>query len=90
MLADHELAWWMIDEDAPYVSPSTVYRILREANLVCPWRPRTSRRREELEKAQRPNERWGTDLMYLRSGAGQYYLVTFLDEYRATCCIGNS
>ena len=80
-LRHRELAWRMIDEDVAYVSPSTVYRILREAKLVCPWRRRTKRRREELEKAQRPNERWGTDLMYLRIGAGQYYLVTFLDEY---------
>jgi putative transposase len=80
-LRHRELAWRMIDEDVAYVSPSSVYRILREANLVCPWRRRTKRVREELEKAQRPNERWGTDLMYLRIGAGQYYLVTFLDEY---------
>jgi putative transposase len=80
-LRHRELAWRMIDENVAYVSPSTVYRILREANLVCPWRRRTKRYREELEKAQRPNERWGTDLMYLRIGAGQYYLVTFLDEY---------
>ena len=80
-LRHRELAWRMIDEDVAYLSPSTVYRILREGNLVCPWRRRSKRRREELEKAQRPDERWGTDLMYLRIGAGQYYLVTFLDEY---------
>jgi putative transposase len=80
-LRHRELAWRMIDEDVAYLSPSTVYRILRESNLVCPWRRRSKRRREEIEKAQRPNERWGTDLMYLRIGCGQYYLVTFLDEY---------
>jgi transposase InsO family protein len=80
-LRHRELAWRMIDEDVAYVSPSSVYRILREANLVCPWRRRTKRYRQELEKAQRADERWGTDLMYLRIGAGQYYLVTFLDEY---------
>ena len=80
-LRHRELAWRMIDEEVAYLSPSTVYRILRESNLVCPWRRRSKRRREELEKAQRPNERWGTDLMYVRFGAGQYYLVTFLDEY---------
>jgi putative transposase len=80
-LRHRELAWRMIDEDVAYVSPSTVYRILREAKLVCPWRRRTKRRRDDVEKAQRPNERWGTDLMYLRIGAGQYFLVTFLDEY---------
>lgn len=80
-LRHRELAWRMIDEGVAYLSPSTVYRILRESNLVCPWRRRSKRRREELEKAQRPNERWGTDLMYVRIGAFQYYLVTFLDEY---------
>ena len=80
-LRHRELAWRMIDEDVAYLSPSTVYRILREGNLVCPWRRRSKRRREEIEKAQRPDERWGTDIMYLRIGTGQYYLVTFLDEY---------
>jgi putative transposase len=80
-LRHRELAWRMIDEEVAYLSPSTVYRILRESNLVCPWRRRSKRRREELEQAQRPNERWGTDLMYVRIGAFQYYLVTFLDEY---------
>jgi putative transposase len=80
-LRHRELAWRMIDEDVAYLSPSTVYRILREGNLVCPWRRRSKRRREELEKAQRADERWGTDIMYLRIGGGQYYLVTFLDEY---------
>jgi len=80
-LRHRELAWRMIDEDVAYLSPSTVYRILREGNLVCPWRRRSKRRREEIEKAQRPDERWATDIMYLRIGTGQYYLVTFLDEY---------
>jgi transposase InsO family protein len=88
-LRHRELAWRMIDEDVAHLSPSTVYRILRESNLVCPWRRRSKRRREELEKAQRPNERWGTDLMYVRIGSGQYYLVTFLDEYFFTWCIGS-
>jgi transposase InsO family protein len=80
-LRHRELAWRMIDEDVAYLSPSTVYRILRAENLVCPWRRRQKRSREKVENATRPDERWGTDLMYLRIGAGQYYLVTFLDEY---------
>jgi putative transposase len=80
-LRHRELAWRMVDEDVAYLSPSTVYRILRASNLVCPWRRRSKRRREELEQAQRSDERWGTDLMYVRLGSGQYFLVTFLDEY---------
>ena len=34
-----------------------------------------------LGKVTRPNERWGTDLMYLSIGSRTYYLVTFMDEY---------
>jgi transposase InsO family protein len=64
-----------------YLSPSTVYRILREEKLVCPWRRRSKRRREEEEKAQRPDERWATDLKYVGVGERNYYLISFLDEY---------
>jgi hypothetical protein len=31
-----ELAWRMVDEDVACLSPSTVYRILKVENLVCP------------------------------------------------------
>lgn len=80
-LRHRELAWRMVDEDVAYLSPSTVYRILKEANLVCPWRRRTKRRREDLEKARRVNERWSTDLLHLKVGGENYYLVCFLDDY---------
>jgi transposase InsO family protein len=76
-----ELAWRMVDEDVAYLSASTVYRILKEANLVCPWRRRTKRRRAEEEKAQRPNERWATDLMYLQVNGRRYFYIGFIDEY---------
>jgi len=51
-----------------FLSSSTVYRILREANLMCRQRGRKKRYREEIEKATRPDERWGTDLMYVTIG----------------------
>ena len=76
-----ELAWRMVDEDVVCLSPSTVYRILREERLVCPWRRRTKRSRQEEEKASRPNQRWATDLLHLRIGERWHYLVSFLDEY---------
>jgi len=80
-LRHRELAWRMVDEDVAYLSPSTVYRILKMENLVCPWRRRTKRRREEDEKAKRPNEIWATDLKYIAAGERNYFLVCFLDEY---------
>jgi transposase InsO family protein len=80
-LRHRELAWRMVDEDVAYVSSSTVYRILREAKLVCPWSRRTKRRREESEKACRPNQIWATDIKYVWVGDRHYFLVCFLDEY---------
>jgi putative transposase len=76
-----ELAWRMVDDDAVYLSPSTVYRILRREELVCPWRRRKKRRREEGEKAVRPNQIWATDLKYVAVGDRNYYLISFLDEH---------
>jgi putative transposase len=80
-LRHRELAWRMVDEDVVYLSPSTVYRILKTANLVCPWRRRKKRLREEDEKATRPNQRWSTDLMQVQLGSGTYFVVSFMDEY---------
>lgn len=76
-----ELAWRMIDAEVAYLSSSTVYRILREADLMCRHRGRKKRYREALEQATRPDERWGTDLMYLTVGGVNYYFLAFLDEY---------
>jgi transposase InsO family protein len=71
----------MVDEDVVFLSPSTVYRILKEAHLVCPWRRRKKRQRGADEKATRVDERWATDLMQLQVGGGVYYFVSFMDEY---------
>jgi transposase InsO family protein len=72
----------MIDEDVAYVSPSTVYRILREEGLVSRWLPRRAKRhREQWEKASGPDERWQSDIRYIGVGRRKYYLVLFLDEY---------
>src|SRR5207249_4387192 len=57
------------------------YRILKEADLVCPWGRRRKRRREQDEKATRPDQRWSTDLMHVQVGEGVYYFISFLDEY---------
>ena len=80
-LRHREMAWRMVDEDVACLSPSTVYRILKEADLVCPWRRRSKRSRAPDEKATRPNQRWLTDLMHVQVGAAVYYFVSFMDEY---------
>ena len=76
-----ELAWRMIDDEVAYLSASTVYRILREQRLIPAWRGRKKRYREEDEKATRPDEIWGTDIMYLKVAEQTYFFVAFIDEY---------
>lgn len=80
-LRHRELAWRMVDEDVAFLSPSTVYRILKRANMVCPWRRRAKRKRDAIEKASRPDQRWSTDLMQVQVGDRVYPMVAFLDEF---------
>jgi len=81
-LSHRILAWKMIDEDVAYVSPSTVYRLLSAENLVCRQSDRrTKRYRENDEKAGKADERWETDIHYIKIKERNYYLISFMDEY---------
>jgi len=74
------LTWQMVDADVAYLSPSSVYRILRAADLLCRWKRSQSHGTAPARPA-RPHERWHTDLMYLRVQGAWYFLVTVLDAY---------
>lgn len=74
------LAWMMVDEDVAYLSPSSVYRILDDADLLYRWK-RSRAGGDRPAEPTRPHQRWHTDLMYLRVGDVWYFLVTVLDAY---------
>lgn len=74
------LAWQMIDADVAYVSPSSVYRILDEADLLYRWKRSTSTGKAP-QRPTRPHERWHTDLMHLRVADCWYFLVSVIDAY---------
>ncbi len=77
-----ELAWKMPDEGVVAVSASSVYRVLREANLVCRWKPKAKvKGTGRDDKPSRPDEKWQTDIKYVRVGARNYYLLSFMDVY---------
>jgi putative transposase len=77
-----ELAWNMVDDNAVAVSPSTVYRVLGEANLVCRWQPKSRTKGAGRRSApSRPDELWQTDIRYVKVEARNYYLLSFLDVY---------
>lgn len=74
------LAWQMIDEDVAYLSPSSVYRVLNDADLLYRWK-RSRPAGGQPSRPERPHERWHTDIMYLRVADTWYFLVTVLDAY---------
>jgi putative transposase len=77
-----ELAWRMLDEGVCGVSSSSVYRVLREARLVCRWQPRGRIKGQGRgDSPTRPDELWQTDIRYVKAGERNYYLLSFLDVY---------
>ena len=81
-LRHRELAWKMIDEDIAYVSPSSVYRILVEENLINRHEHREEPQIEGRgDKPTSPNERWQVDIRYVKVASRDHYLLVFIDEY---------
>ena len=77
-----ELAWRMLDEGVCAVSSSSVYRVLREAGLVCRWKPKVKVKGSGREAPpSRPDEKWQTDIKYVHGEVGNYYLLSFMDVY---------
>jgi putative transposase len=74
------LTWQMIDANVAYLSESSVYRVLNDADLLYRWKRRTSSGSAPA-KPTRPHERWHTDLMYLRIADSWYFLVSIIDAY---------
>ena len=75
-----EIAYTLIDEDLAYLSPATVYRILKKNDLITPWN-RITWASTRPEHAKSPDERWQTDIMYLKILGRFFYLIIFIDEY---------
>lgn len=57
-LRHRSLAWTMIDEDVAYLSPSSVYRILSEEELLDPWERGKRGTGKKPHRPSRPNELW--------------------------------
>ncbi len=81
-LRHREMAYRMIDEDIAFMSSSSVYRILRDYNLL------TTREQKDIssswfphEAVAQPDQMWQTDLMYIIYKRREYYLLSYMDVY---------
>ena len=76
------LCYMMIDEDIAYASPSTVYRVLKENNLLNKYITREeSKRGEGYIQPKRPHEEWHTDITYVNVLGSFMFLIVIIDGY---------
>ncbi len=78
-----ELTYRLIDENIAYMSPSSVYRTLKKANLI-----QNKNKMVNLyeyynphEMPKGPDEKWQSDITYIRYQGKDYYLLTLLDIF---------
>lgn len=80
-LRHRKLAYQLQDDGVAFVSPSTVYRVLKAEGLVHEWTlPRADTCDGEIE-VTRPNQMWHTDITYIPIAGTRAYLFIVLDGY---------
>ena len=77
------LAYMMLDQGVVAVSPSTVFRVLREAGLSSRWTLPDGRKasRQGFDQPRRPHEQWHTDIAYINLRGTHYFFISVLDGY---------
>ncbi len=80
-LRHRKLAYALQDDGVVFVSPSTVYRVLKAEDLIHQWELPNADKNDGKVPADRPNEIWHTDITYIPTGASHTYLISVLDGY---------
>jgi len=73
--------YMMMDAGLVAVSPSTVYRVLAQADAMRRWNRKPSKKGQGFEQPTAPHEHWHVDISYLNIHGTFYYLCCVLDGY---------
>jgi putative transposase len=73
------LTFMMLDADVAACSPSSVYRILKEAGLLERHNRKPSSKGTGFVQPLKPHEHWHVDVSYLNLAGTFYYLCSVLD-----------
>ena len=75
------LTFMMLDADVVACSPSSVYRVLKEAGLLEKHNTKPSLKGTGFVQPLKPHEHWHVDVAYLNIAGTFYFLCTILDGY---------
>jgi putative transposase len=75
------LAFMMLDADVVAVSPSSVYRVLRDAGSIKAHHSKPSLKGKGFQQPLRAHEHWHVDVSYLNVAGTFFYLCSLLDGY---------
>lgn len=75
------MTYMMMDADLLAVSPSSAYRVLREADRLGRWNRKTSTKGSGFTQPLRAHEHWHTDISYINICGTFYYHCSLLDGY---------
>lgn len=75
------VTYMMMDEDLVAASPSSVYRVLAQADVIRRWERKRSRKGRGFQQPLGPHEHWHIDISYVNICGTFYYLCSILDGY---------
>jgi len=75
------LCWEMVDRDVAFVSPGSVYNVIKRHNLDKKWAELEEEMKKGFEQPKRVHEQWHIDFSYIRIGGAFYYFLGILDGY---------
>jgi transposase-like protein len=75
------LTFMMLDAEVVAVSPSSVWRVLKQAGCLSRWKGKPSRKGTGFEQPSRPHQHWHIDVSYINLSGTFYYLCSVLDGY---------
>ncbi len=75
------LAFMMLDDDVVAVSPSTVYRVLKNAGRLDRHRWAPSKKGTGFVQPDGPHKHWHLDISYVNLAGTFYFLISVLDGY---------
>ena len=75
------LTYMMMDADIVAVSPSSVYRVLKNADLLDRWNRKASKKGTGFHQPLKPHEHWHIDISYINISGTFYYMCSVLDGF---------